>query len=67
MNASTFSHDGGYVYYTRVDEQNPQGALYQVPVLGGVSKKILANVAQPVSLSPDGKQLAFGRYHLSGT
>jgi len=67
INASTFSHDGGYVYYTRVDEQNPQGALYQVPVLGGASKKILANVAQPVSLSPDGKQLAFGRYHLAGT
>jgi serine/threonine protein kinase len=67
MNASTFSNDGGYVYYTRVDEQNPQGALYQVPVLGGTSKKILANVAQPVSLSPDGKQLAFGRYHLAGT
>lgn len=67
MNASMFSHDGGYVYYTRVDEQNPQGGLYQVPVLGGASKKILANVAQPVSLSPDGKQLAFGRYHLSGT
>lgn len=67
LNASTFSHDGGYVYYTRVDEQNPQGALYQVPVLGGTSKKILANVAQPVSLSPDGKQLAFGRYHLTTT
>ncbi len=67
MNASTFSHDGGYVYYTRVDDQNPQGGLYQVPVLGGASKRILANVAQPVSLSPDGKQLAFGRYHLAGT
>ncbi|MEP7274405.1 MAG: protein kinase [Acidobacteriota bacterium] len=67
LNASTFSHDGGYVYYTRVDEQNPQGALYQVPVLGGASKRILGNVSQPVSLSPDGKQLAFGRYHLSGT
>ncbi len=65
MNASTFSPDGGYVYYTRVDEQNPQGALYQVPVLGGSSKKILANVAQPVALSPDGKQIAFGRYHLT--
>ena len=66
LNASTFSHDG-YVYYTRVDEQNPLGSLFQVPVLGGTPKKILANVAQPVSLSPDGKQLAFGRYHLAGT
>src|SRR5439155_8698118 len=58
MNASTFSHDGSYVYYTKVDEQNPQGALYQVPVLGGASKKILADVAQPVSISPDGRRLA---------
>ena len=66
MNASTFSPDGGYVYYTRVDEQNPKGALYQVPVLGGVTpKKILSNVSQPVSLSPDGKQIAFGRFHLT--
>ena len=67
MNASAFSPDGGYVYYTRVDEQNPKGALYQVPVLGGTSKKILANVSQPISLSHDGKQIAFGRYHLTTT
>lgn len=67
MNASTFSPDGGYVYYTRIDEQNPKGALYQVPVLGGTSKKILTNVSQPVSVSPDGKQLAFGRYHVTQT
>ena len=66
MNASTFSPDGGYVYYTRVDEQNPKGAVYQVPVLGGVTpKKILSDVSQPVSISPDGKQIAFGRFHLA--
>ncbi|HSE33603.1 MAG TPA: DPP IV N-terminal domain-containing protein [Pyrinomonadaceae bacterium] len=67
MNASTFSPDGGYVYYTRIDEQNPKGALYQVPVLGGMSKKILPNVSQPVSISPDGKEIAFGRYHVTET
>ena len=67
MNASTFSPDGGYVYYTRVDEQNPKGALYQVPVLGGVSKKIMMDVSQPISLSPDGKQIAFGRFHMTTT
>jgi Tol biopolymer transport system component len=67
MNAATFSPDGGYVYYTRVDEQNPQGALYNVPVLGGASKKILPAVSQPVSISPDGNQIAFGRFHVTGT
>jgi Tol biopolymer transport system component len=65
MNASTFSPDGGYVYYTRIDEQNPKGAVYQVPVLGGTSKKILSSVSQPVSISPDGKLIAFGRYHVT--
>jgi serine/threonine protein kinase len=67
LNVSTFSPDGGYVYYTKVDEQNPQGALYRVPVLGGASKKILADVAQPISISPDGRQLAFERLRRTGT
>jgi serine/threonine protein kinase len=66
MNASTFSSDG-YVYYTKNDEENPHGAVYQVPVLGGTPKKILSKVSQPISISPDGKQIAFGRYHLNGT
>ena len=66
MIASTFSADG-YVYYTIVDEANPQGGLYQVPVLGGTPKKILSRVSQPISISRDGKQVAFGRYHLNGT
>ncbi len=67
LNASTFSPDGSFVYYTKVDEQNPQGALYQVPVLGSSSKKILADVAQPISISPDGKRLAFQRLRRTGT
>lgn len=66
MIASTFSADG-YVYYTVTDQANPQGGLYQVPVLGGKSKKILSRVSQPISISRDGKQIAFGRYHLNGT
>ncbi len=67
MNSSQFSHDGSYVYFTRVDEQNPRGTLYQVPVLGGSPKKILNDVSQPISISPDGKQIAFGRFHLTET
>jgi eukaryotic-like serine/threonine-protein kinase len=66
MKASTFSPDG-YVYYTVNDEANPQGALFQVPVLGGTPKKLISRVTQPVSISRDGKQIAFGRYHLNGT
>ena len=66
MKASTFSSDG-YVYYTSNDEENPQGALFQVPVLGGIPKKLISRVTQPISISHDGKQIAFGRYHLNGT
>jgi len=66
MNASTFSPDG-YVYYTVNDEANPQGALFQVPVLGGIPKKLISRVAQPISVSRDGKQIAFARHHQKGT
>ena len=67
MFASAFSPDGGYVYYTRQDDQNPKGALFTVPVLGGASRKIVSNVSQPVSVSRDGKQIVFGRYKLTNT
>ncbi len=60
---NTFTHDGSYVYYTRYDQKNPQGSLYKIPVLGGASKKILTNLLGTISLSPDGKQIAFGRSH----
>ncbi|MEO8041060.1 MAG: hypothetical protein ABI646_00500, partial [Acidobacteriota bacterium] len=67
MFASAFSPDGGYVYYTRQDDQNPKGALFTVPVLGGASRKIVSDVSQPVSVSRDGKQIVFGRYKLTNT
>lgn len=61
LNPNTFTHDGRYIYYTRYDQQNPQGTLYQVPFMSGPSKKILTNIACPISLSPDGKQFSFQR------
>jgi Tol biopolymer transport system component len=62
MSPHFFSHDGGYVFYYQQDEQNPQGVVFQVAVLGGIPKKILTNVSSTVALSPDGSQLAFERY-----
>ena len=56
----TFSPDGNYIYYLRVQRAQPSGVLYQVPVLGGTSKKILDNVSR-ISFSPDGKRLTFER------
>jgi len=57
----TFSRDVNFVYYFRTDKDHPGGALYKAPVLGGQARKLLVHVSSPISLSPDGKQLAFVR------
>jgi serine/threonine protein kinase/Tol biopolymer transport system component len=58
---TTISRDGEFVYYRWVDEQDPAGAIYQVPILGGTPRKILSGAAGPVSFSPDGNRFAFIR------
>jgi serine/threonine protein kinase len=60
---STFSPDGNYLYYLRGQSGRPL-VLYQVPVLGGTSKKVLENVSQ-ISFSPDGRRFAFVRRYAS--
>ena len=62
----TFSHDGNYVYYVVVEKGNADGALYQVAALGGPPRKLIDEVGTPVTLSPDGKQLAFVRPDADG-
>ena len=61
---STFSPDGNYIYYLQVPRGQTSGVLYQVPVLGGTSKKILDRVSR-ISFSPDGKRFAFNRRYAS--
>jgi Tol biopolymer transport system component len=56
----TFSPDGNYIYYLRYPRGGLSGVLYQVPVLGGTSKKLLENASR-ISFSPDGKRFAFER------
>ena len=58
---TTFSPDGNFVYYQQFSKDEPTGALYVVPTLGGVPKKVLSNISSPVTFSPDGKQIAFVR------
>ena len=63
----TFSKDGNYIYYVQGEPNNPATRhLYQVPVLGGASRKVIENVSSPVSFSPDGSRLAFTRYSVLG-
>src|SRR5439155_12185192 len=61
---STFSPDGNYLYYIRGGRGGGPGTLYQVPVLGGTSKKVLENISR-ISFSPDGKRFAFERRYVS--
>jgi len=59
IGGTTFSHDGEFIYYSLFD--TPLGTLYQVPVLGGVPRRIMAGVTSPITFSPDGEQFAFVR------
>jgi len=61
---TVFSPDGNYLYYIRGGRVNAPGGLYQVPVLGGTSKKVLENVTR-ISFSPDGKRFAFERRYVT--
>jgi serine/threonine protein kinase/Tol biopolymer transport system component len=56
----TFSRDGSYVLYSRVEAGIYP--LFQVPVLGGTPQKLIAgDVDTRVTFSPDGKRFAFMR------
>ncbi|MGH9901656.1 MAG: DPP IV N-terminal domain-containing protein, partial [Pyrinomonadaceae bacterium] len=56
-----FSRDGNYLYYVTAGKEVPVPTLYQMPVLGGPSRRIISNVNSGVALSPDGARLAFVR------
>lgn len=59
----TFSPDGDFIYYSKNErgKGNSDRVLYQIPVLGGASRKLLVGVATPVTFSPDGNRFAFVR------
>jgi serine/threonine protein kinase len=59
----SFSPDGDYLYYSANEQVEGPGyaSLFQIPSLGGSPRKILFDVDTPVSFSPDGKRIAFGR------
>lgn len=56
----TFSRDGLYLYFTRVD-RNEAGALYQLALPLGEPRKIKDAVDSPVSFSPNGERFSFVR------
>ena len=57
------SPDSQMIYY---DKSRGSGSgIYQIPVLGGVEKKVVNSTSgPPVSFSPDGKNFAFVRWNV---
>lgn len=58
----SFSPDGNYVFFISAPQKNYlYKTLYQVSVLGGATRKIMADVDSPVAFSPDGSRIAYVR------
>ena len=65
----TFSRDGDFLYITQSESKDSlPSVLYKIPVLGGTRRRLIFDVAivsarsvNPVTLSPDGKRVAFLR------
>ena len=60
----SFSPNGGSIYFVR-NEATAEGVVYEVPTLGGYHRRILTHSSSAVTLSPDGKRLAFLRKYPS--
>ena len=58
----TFSPDGSSIYYVNGEQAKVFRRLYRVSVLGGDPQKLIDDVDSGVSVSRDGKRLAFRRY-----
>jgi Tol biopolymer transport system component len=59
--AMVFSPDGASLYLTVREMNRTRSKLVRMPVLGGVMTDLIENLNGPVTLSPDGQQVAFVR------
>jgi len=58
---ATFTPDGTSLDFVRQTAGAPAWEVWRVPFLGGTPRLFIANVASPISWSPDGQRLAFLR------
>jgi eukaryotic-like serine/threonine-protein kinase len=61
----TISRDGNYIYFLKVEPDSLVPALFRMPALGGEAKRLMADIGSAVTVSPDGKRLAFLRHRPS--
>jgi serine/threonine protein kinase len=58
-----FSPDGNYLYFVRLALENTtKGALYVMPVFGGIPRQLIDDIDSIASFSPDGKRFTFVRF-----
>jgi eukaryotic-like serine/threonine-protein kinase len=57
----TFSLDNNFIYYVARRNGEKYSKLYQVPLLGGAAREIMADVDSPITFSPNGQYFAFVR------
>ena len=55
LGSPRFSPDGNFIYYSHRE------GISQIPIFGGESRKIAADLWSEFSVSPDGRQVAFPR------
>ena len=61
----TVTPDGAFVNYVKQATPQPP-ELWQIPFLGGTSRRLLSGIGGPVGFSPDGRQMAFTRTRAPG-
>jgi len=61
-----FSPDGEYIYYGQGSNEGGPAALYKIGALGGESTLVQRQVADHITLSPDGTRYAFVRRREGG-
>jgi serine/threonine protein kinase len=62
LQSISFGPGGDHVYYTLAGVDSSVSTLYQVPALGGASKRLIEDVDGGAAFSPDGKRFAFVRH-----
>jgi eukaryotic-like serine/threonine-protein kinase len=62
LGSLTFSSDGNYIFYLKVNFKISQSEVYMIPVLGGTQKKVAEKTDNFFAISPNNKQIVFSRF-----